>query len=88
MFWQEIEGVKQRVSKKTGTVIPKPAVKYTNPDKRTAPRTFVFPDFPNHVAGPKDTPADVAQKRTFDPATLNPLLLASLEHRERKYLDE
>eukprot|EP01127_Copromyxa_protea_P010257 TRINITY_DN248_c0_g1_i1.p1 TRINITY_DN248_c0_g1~~TRINITY_DN248_c0_g1_i1.p1 ORF type:complete len:183 (-),score=44.66 TRINITY_DN248_c0_g1_i1:14-562(-) len=69
--WGEQDGEKVRIAKKTRTIIPKPAVKYTNPEKRAS------------LPGPKDTLSDVAQKATFDPNTLNPLLLASLEHKQR-----
>jgi len=60
--------VKVRVAKKTGAVIEKPT-----PDINREKR---------HRVSPKDTPPELALKKTFNPDTLNPLKLASLEHRQ------
>jgi len=69
--WGVVDGKKERIAKKSQTVIPKPVFKYRNEKKRD-------------VVGPKDTPAEATLQETFDPETLNPLLLASLEHKTRK----
>jgi hypothetical protein len=37
--------------------------------------------------GPKDTPADVVLKKTFDENTLNPLKIASVYHKETSLVD-
>jgi len=66
--YKMIDGVKQRVAARTGNVIPKPPPTI-NLEKRKR-------------LGPKDTPPNVALKKTFDPQTLNPLKLASLNHKE------
>lgn len=62
-------GEKVRVSKKSGTIIPKP---------KQIPKTSERPN----IRGPKDTDPEVVLLKTFDENTLNPLLLVSLKHKE------
>lgn len=58
-----------RVSKRTGTIVPKPAHEFKLKELHKS-------------LGAKDTDADSVQEVTFDPATLNPLLKAAQLHRE------
>jgi hypothetical protein len=84
--WSMIDEKKERVSKKSKTVIPRPLLVYRNEKKRTVigmmnRREVNFVE--THYVGPKDTPSDSVLLETFDPDTLNPLLEASLEHKTR-----
>lgn len=58
-----------RVSKKSGEIIPKPKQEQKKSER-------------NNIRGPKDTDPEVVLQKTFDEDTLNPLLLASLKHKE------
>lgn len=66
-------GEKVRVAKKSKAIIPKPKLE----------RDYSFRD----TVGPKDTPADVVLKKTFDENTLNPLKIASIYHKETSLVD-
>lgn len=63
------DGTRVRVSKRTGTVVPKPTHEFKLKELHKS-------------LGAKDTDADSVQEVTFDPATLNPLLRASALYRE------
>lgn len=63
------DGSRVRVSKRTGTVIPKPKHEFKLKELHKS-------------AGAKDTDAEVVSQATFDPDTLNPLLKASTMYRE------
>lgn len=65
----EENGNRVRVSKRTGTIIPKPKHEFKLKELHKS-------------AGAKDTDPDTVQQVTFDPATLNPLLKAARLHRE------
>lgn len=63
------DGTRVRVSKRTGTIIPKPKHEFKLKELHKS-------------AGAKDTDPEVVTLATFDPDTLNPLLGASLKYRE------
>jgi hypothetical protein len=63
------DGTRVRVSKRTGTVIPKPKHEFKLKELHQS-------------QGAKDTDPEVVTAATFDPATLNPLLQASIKYRE------
>ena len=65
----EEDGTRVRVSKRTGTVIPKPKHEWKLKELHKS-------------AGAKDTDPEFVSQVTFDPQTLNPLLRASQLHRE------
>ena len=63
------DGTRVRVSKRTGTIIPKPK------------HEFKLKELHQSI-GAKDTEPEIVGMATFDPATLNPLLKASIKYRE------
>lgn len=63
------EGKRLRISKRTGTLIPKPKHEFKLKELHKAP-------------GPKDTDPEIAAQATFDPETLNPIRRVSQVYRE------
>lgn len=84
-----LDGDKVRVVRGTDIVIPKPPPPDKDEKRKRGSQTFFFllllsfcfVCFSNVSVGPKDTASETVLRQTFDPATLNPLLVAHYEHK-------